>query len=159
MGRRTSRGGSGSCSAVIRNVQATEARDVQERSETFTDVQGRSEMRDTSKSGVTKPPKCPLLSPRQLAAARWLVKGFSTVKVAGQLETTVQTINRWRRTDIFRREMLRLHEILARQELREPTQSHSPAPPMRRESAYDRVSRMLQSIPPPLSENREKEYS
>jgi hypothetical protein len=55
----------------------------------------------------------PALTPRQLAAARCVVRGYSSSIVARALATTPRTINRWKALPAFRAELLRLHELLA----------------------------------------------
>jgi len=90
---------------------------VQECSDSFKDVQKRSDLFTPKLKCETKPTTAGRtagpLGPRQLAAARALARGYSTRTVAARLGTTVQTINRWRRTPGFAQELRHLHNLLA----------------------------------------------
>ena len=76
-------------------------------------IPGRSQAFPQTESDKTNPTAAFSLTPRQLAAARLLCRGMSTDAAAAQLQTTRQTINRWRRLPAFAKEIQRLHDVLA----------------------------------------------
>jgi hypothetical protein len=108
------------CSQVFQGVPEDLPRDVPQCSGVFQDVPGCSGAFPRTENDKTNPTRPRLasrrdverLTPRQLAAARALVRGISTVAVAQRLHTTRQTINRWRRRPDFANELRRLHDLL-----------------------------------------------
>src|SRR5262245_59819043 len=101
-----------SCSESFRDVKSEATTPVQRRSAAFQGGQQRSQLIASHEKCQTKPtPPHAELTSRQLAAARLLCHGLRTVHVASRLDTTVQTINRWRKLPSFARELARLHDL------------------------------------------------
>lgn len=91
-------------------------------SKVFQDVPRGSGMFPKDEMCKTNPTPLQLPTPpagdlpaRQLSAARLLLQGLSSDRVAAELKTTRQTINRWRRNPLFVAEVRRLNELMARQ--------------------------------------------
>jgi len=55
------------------------------------------------------------LSPRQLAAARFIAAGVKPTDVAGKLRISRQGLWKWRRMPSFAAELRRMHELLVRE--------------------------------------------
>jgi hypothetical protein len=83
---------------------------VPQRSGAFQGVSDRSDSSAHTRIDETNPPR--RLRPRELAAARLLVRGLRTAEVARELTTTPQTINRWKREPVFSAELRRLHDLI-----------------------------------------------
>jgi hypothetical protein len=62
--------------------------------------------------GKTKPSRD--LSSRQRAAARFLARGDRTIAVARRLKIHRGTISRWQQSELFQRELDRLHDLFAK---------------------------------------------
>jgi hypothetical protein len=98
------------CSQTFRNERQVTRTNATERNAAQPDIPARSQAFPKSDAHETNPIA---LTPRQLAAVRLLSRGLSTDDAAGQLGTTRQTINRWRRLPGFTMEIQRLHEMFA----------------------------------------------
>lgn len=90
------------CSAVFPGVPP--------RSEAFP----KTEKRETNPTVPDTDDTPEQLTPRQQVAARLLMQGMKSDAIAVQLQTTRQTINRWRHLPAMVVELQRLHDLLAR---------------------------------------------